>query len=121
MQLLLPNDVMNRMRRHMFYAARREIGGVLMAEEVGDQHFRIVDFSVDTESGTASHFERVADQHDQALEAFFEDTNADYHRFNYLGEWHTHPSFDVRPSMTDVHAMQGLVDGSDGVDFAVLF
>ena len=31
------------------------------------------------------------------------------------------PSFSVNPSLQDVHAMQDLVDGSGGVDFAVLF
>lgn len=119
--LLLPSDVVRRMRRHMFSASRREIGGMLMGEEIGDQQFRIVDFSVDAETGTKAHFVRDADQHDQALAAFFDSTDADYRRFNYLGEWHTHPSFDVQPSTQDIHSMQDLVDGSGGVDFAVLF
>lgn len=93
---------------------------MIMGEEVGDQTFQIVDFSVDAMSGTSSNFVRDADQHDQTLSAFFEKTGADYKRFNYLGEWHSHPSFSVCPSMQDVHAMQDLVDGSGGVDFAVL-
>ena len=121
MQLLLPNDVVGKMRRHMLFAARREIGGIIMGEEIGDQKFRVADFSIDSKSGTAANFVRDDDQHDQALSAFFRNTGADYRRFNYLGEWHTHPSFDVYPSLQDVRAMQDLVDGSGGVDFAVLF
>jgi len=121
MQLLLPNDVVRKMRRHMVRAARREIGGMIMGEEIGDQQFRIVDFSVDARSGTSAQFLRDADQHDEALSAFFDSTGADYRRFNYLGEWHTHPSFDVHPSLQDVRSMQDLVDDSGGVDFAVLF
>lgn len=121
MQLLLPNDVVRKMRRHMFRAMRREIGGLMMGEEIGDQQFRIVDFSVDARSGTMARFVRDADQHDEALSSFFENTGAEYRRFNYLGEWHTHPSFDVHPSLQDIRSMQKLVDGSGGVDFAVLF
>lgn len=109
------------MRCHLFRAGRREIGGMIMGEEIGDQQFRIVDFSVDARSGTSSQFVRDADQHDEALSAFFENTGAEYRRFNYLGEWHTHPSFDVLPSLQDIRSMQDLVDSSGGVDFAVLF
>lgn len=120
MQLILPTEVTKKMRSHLVGAKRREIGGMIMGEEVGDQQFRVVDFSVDAESGTAGNFMRDADQHDQALDDFFKKTGSDYRRFNYLGEWHSHPSFSVHPSLQDVHAMQGLVDGSGGVDFAVL-
>lgn len=93
---------------------------MLMGEEVGDQIFRIVEFTIDNKSGSHSHFFRDADQHEQALFDFFEKTEADYARFNYLGEWHTHPSFSVHPSLLDVRSMQKLVDESEGVNFAVL-
>ena len=121
MQLQLPIDVLRRMRRHLLKSGSREIGGILMGEEIGDQEVQIVDFSVDTSSGTPSQFVRDADQHDEALSAFFERTGGEYGRFNYLGEWHSHPSFSVHPSLQDMHAMQDLVDGYGGVDFAVLF
>lgn len=121
MQLQLPTDVLRRMRCHLIKAGSREIGGILMGEEIGDQVFQIVDFSVDASSGTRAQFVRDADQHDEALSAFFERTGGEFGRFNYLGEWHSHPSFSVLPSLQDMHAMQDLVDGSGGVDFAVLF
>ncbi len=120
MQLLLPNDVLRKMRYHMILAGSREIGGMIMGEEVADQTFRVVDFSVDTKSGTRSSFVRDSDQHEEALKKFFEKSGADYRRFNYLGEWHTHPCFSVNPSLQDIYAMQELVDGSGGVSFAVL-
>lgn len=121
MQLLLPSDVRRTMRRQMVRARKREIGGILMGEEVSDQRFRIVDFSVDVVSGTSAHFVRDADHHEHELDAFFQKTGADYRRYNYLGEWHTHPSFDVQPSLQDIHSMQDLVNSSREVDFAVLF
>ncbi|MBU2888241.1 Mov34/MPN/PAD-1 family protein [Celeribacter halophilus] len=120
MQLCLQADVIRRMRRHMLRAGSREIGGMIMGEQTGDQQFRVVDFTIDATSGSPSNFTRDAEQHDQALAEFFKTTGADYHRFNYLGEWHTHPRFSVHPSLQDMHAMQDLVDGSGGVDFAVL-
>ena len=41
--------------------------------------------------------------------------------FNYLGEWHFHPSFSVRPSPEDVATMTELVeDERIPISFAVL-
>jgi integrative and conjugative element protein (TIGR02256 family) len=105
----------------MLKAGKREIGGMLMGEDVGGQIFRIVDFSVDMERGTFSSFTRDSSKHDLALQTFFKETGADYKRFNYLGEWHTHPSFSVAPSVNDINAMQGIVNGDGNVDFAFLF
>ena len=52
---------------------------------------------------------------------FFRRTGRDYQRFNYLGEWHSHPSFSVRPSSEDVDTMTDIVTGpSSAISFAVL-
>ncbi|PKR55605.1 Mov34/MPN/PAD-1 family protein [Thalassospira marina] len=120
MKILLPNNIIRKMRCQMLKASSREIGGILMGEAVQDQVFRVVDFTTDLKSGSASRFNRDSEQHDKALSDFFERTGADYKRFNYLGEWHTHPHFSVQPSIQDIHSMQNLVDGSGGVSFAVL-
>jgi len=116
----MPKKVLRKMRHHMLHARRREIGGMLMGEDIGGEQFRVVDFSVDTMSGTSTSFVRNADQHDEELAEFFRKTGADYRRFNYLGEWHTHPCFSVNPSKQDMHAMQNLVDDVGDVNFAVL-
>lgn len=54
-------------------------------------------------------------------ESFFDRTAHHYTRFNYIGEWHSHPSFEVRPSGIDTKSMQDLVLDQDFQgDFAVL-
>lgn len=121
MQIVLPNSVLKKLRLYMLKAGKREIGGMLMGEDLGEQAFRIVDFSVDVKRGTTSSFFRDSDEHDLALQKFYEETGSDYKRFNYLGEWHTHPSFSVDPSINDINAMQGIVNGDENVDFAFLF
>lgn len=105
----------------MICAARREIGGIIMGEELGENLFRIVDFTVDMKSGTKKDFFRNSEEHDQALADFFKKTGGNYCRFNYLGEWHTHPNYNVYPSSNDISSMQNLVDETGGVEFAVLF
>lgn len=120
MLITIPRDIRTRMKSQMRHAGRREIGGILMGEETGIGSFRIVDFSVDAKTGSRAHFVRDAVHHKAALGEFFERTGHDYARFNYLGEWHTHPSFDVKPSRTDLTSMQRLVEGERDVDFVLL-
>lgn len=108
------------MRNHLRTARKREIGGMLMGEEIDRGEFRLVDFSVDTESGSVGNFTRDSEIHDRHLSEFFARTGSNYSRYNYLGEWHSHPSFSVQPSLADIHSMQDLVEGREGVGFAVL-
>lgn len=116
----LPPERRSQLRRSLRKAGDREIGGVIMGEQVAPDHFRIVEVSLDAVTGSAVHFVRDPAEHEAALRSFFERTGADYRRFNYLGEWHSHPNFPVRPSPADIGAMQGLVDGERGIDFSAL-
>ncbi|WP_073068572.1 Mov34/MPN/PAD-1 family protein [Paracoccus solventivorans] len=116
----LPSEQRAKLSGCLRRAGRREIGGILMGEQVAPDHFRIIEFSVDAVSGTAAHFVRSPKHHSAALGDFFRRTGADYRRFNYLGEWHSHPSFPVRPSSEDITSMQGLVDGERDINFSTL-
>lgn len=116
----LPSDQRSRFRNYLRRAGKREIGGILMGEQVTPDHFRIVEFSVDETSGTAAHFVRSPEHHAVALEDFFKRTGSDYRRFNYLGEWHSHPSFPIWPSAEDIMSMQSLVDGERDIEFSAL-
>ena len=121
MKILIPKKIRKFMKRYMRQAGKKEIGGILMAEQIDSHNFRIVEFSVDARSGTTSSFFRNSANHDLELQDFFARTGENYSRFNYLGEWHTHPSFDVKPSRQDIKAMQDLVDDeSSNLSFAVL-
>lgn len=121
MQLLLTQPIIRRLERELRHARHREIGGLLLGEHVRDETFRVVDITVQRSGGSAAHFVRDPAQHQAQLDEFFARTGADYTRFNYLGEWHSHPSFEPLPSGQDVATMQSLVERPDtGVNFLVL-
>jgi len=121
MQLLVARPVIKRLECELRRAGRREIGGLLMGEHVRDELFRLVELSVQRGGGTDACFIRRPSDHEAQLEKFFAQTGNDYTRFNYLGEWHSHPSFDPLPSDTDISAMQSMVEDPDvGVNFLVL-
>jgi proteasome lid subunit RPN8/RPN11 len=121
MQIGLAPEIETKLRKALRSTGRREVGGMLFAEQLAPGKFRVIDLSVDLYSGSHASFRRDPAAHKQALNAFFDRTNRDFSRFNYLGEWHSHPSFSVRPSSEDVATMTELVtDEQSAIAFAVL-
>jgi [CysO sulfur-carrier protein]-S-L-cysteine hydrolase len=120
MKLLLPPAIINRLRREL-RGRDREIGGVLVGEHVSDDTFRVVDLSVQISGGAAAHFVRDSALAKAFLDEFFTRTGRDYQRFNYIGEWHSHPRFVPIPSGEDCTTMLELIDDpAVGINFAVL-
>ena len=89
----------------------RETGGMLFGEHVSADAFRVLEATVAGTGGVASFVRGILDGLKQ-LDRFFHRTKRDYKRFNYLGEWHSHPSFALVPSATDDHTMFQIVNDS---------
>ncbi len=107
--VILSRRCVHKLRRELHTAGLSEIGGVLAAEQVGDGGFLVVDLSVQR-NGTESHFERDPVQHREFIQRFHERMGHKPERFNYLGEWHSHPAYPATPSEVDFHQMQCLVE-----------
>lgn len=121
MRIELAPDLEGRLCKALRSAGRCETGGMLFAEQLAPSHFCIIDFSVDLYSGSHTNFQRDSAIHQKALDAFFDRTGRDFGRYNYLGEWHSHPSFPVAPSVEDVATMTELVsNGGTTITFAIL-
>ena len=121
MKLHIHPDTVARLTRELAQAGRREIGGVLVGEHLDRNTFRIADLSVQRHGGDNACFVRRPAHHKGFLDAFFASTGDAYDRFNYLGEWHSHPSFSTEPSGTDLLQMHEIVnDGPSAPPFAIL-
>lgn len=102
-------------------AASNEIGGQIFGQQLAPSDFLVSEITVQRRMGSFARF--VVDVAQAMLDAvrFFDRTRHRYTRFNYIGEWHSHPSFEVAPSTTDRDTMRALV-GDSGFrgNFAVL-
>ena len=118
--LILQPNVTQKIVKTLAKAGRHEIGGVLMAEHLGRNEFTVRDLTVHSRGALASFVRRIEDALVH-LRSFFLRTNHDYVRFNYIGEWHSHPSFDLEPSPKDDASMIEIVlDSTVGANFVVL-
>lgn len=118
--LSLPSDIAIKITEALKSAKEKECGGVLMAEHVGVNHFVIRQITVQR-TGSFSRFLREIREALAGIRAYFDGTSHDYAKFNYLGEWHSHPSFAAEPSQTDHESMREIIQDMDvGANFVVL-
>ena len=121
MKIHLPADIQKRLIPALEKAGGHEIGGVLMGEHIDAAEFRIVDLTIQEQFGSVAFFIRLVADIVKPLKGFFKRTGYNYRKFNYLGEWHSHPSFPPVPSQQDIQSMQDIVTDSDtGANFAIL-
>jgi [CysO sulfur-carrier protein]-S-L-cysteine hydrolase len=121
MRLLLPPDIQEELSGYLVKGGTQEVGGVLMGQHIASNEFRVVQITCQIHSGSFAYFLRSVVDILAPLRRFFQSTNHNYTQFNYIGEWHSHPSFALKPSLTDCDIMQSLVEDSNvGATFAVL-
>ena len=122
MRLRIPSDVINRWRKELSRAGAIEIGGVLFGEQLAEGDFRVVEVRRQRfGGGTCTSFHRRGAGARKQILALHKQFGSDPERFNYLGEWHTHPNSPVCPSIQDeVTMFQLLADQGEAVNFLVL-
>jgi proteasome lid subunit RPN8/RPN11 len=118
--LLLPPEIQAEILAALQASGQREVGGILMAEHVARDTFAVQSITVH-KRGTFASFVRRIEEVLAPLRAFFRRANQEYTRFNYIGEWHSHPSFVPVPSPQDDASMREIVqDARVGANFVVL-
>lgn len=121
MRLRLPNEQVRVLTEALRRAGTKEIGGQIFGEQLAESDFRATTITIQKRRGGFARFFVDLTQAARDAVRFFHKTEHRYLRYNYIGEWHSHPSFSVTPSSTDLRSMIDLVtDPSFRGNFAVL-
>jgi [CysO sulfur-carrier protein]-S-L-cysteine hydrolase len=121
MKIVIPRNIKEQLRIALVNAGSNETGGILMGEHIGVDEFHIKEITVEPSLGTIAYFVRSLAHAVSSLHKFFQKTKYDYLHFNYLGEWHSHPSFLPKPSNKDLSTMiESINDKKIGANFLVL-
>lgn len=121
MRVTLASDQKRKLVAALKRAGAREIGGQLYGEQLAPSDFLVTDVAIQRRRGSVVRF--FVDLVQAARDAlrFYDRTRHRYARFNYIGEWHSHPQFAVHPSGIDIDTMRTLVGDPDFQgSFAVL-
>jgi hypothetical protein len=121
MRLTLASDQRTKLVEKLRRAGTNEIGGQMFGEQLAPSQFRVLDLTIQARHGSVARFLVDLLQAGRDAIRFFDRTKHHYTRFNYIGEWHSHPSFAVKPSRTDITTMRELVrEAKFAGNFAVL-
>ena len=121
MKVILPGDQVRKLAGALARAGASETGGQLFGEQLAPSRFLVTDLTVQSRPGSFASFVVDVVEAARAALAFFRRTGHNYSRHNYIGEWHSHPSFPVTPSTKDTETMRELVAAEDFAgSFAVL-
>lgn len=103
--ITVPAEVQAALILELAKAKNKECGGILLGEHVGSNHFAVRSLTVQR-TGTFAAFIRSLRDVVPGIKAFCAARSNDYARFNYLGEWHSHPRFSTQPSSQDHASMR---------------
>lgn len=121
MNLRIPHQIAKEWKNSLKKAGNNEIGGVLFGEHVGESDFRIVHATKQAGGGGHSYFRRKGSVARREINRISAEYGDHYERFNYLGEWHSHPNAPAIPSTKDELSMQSLlIDPDTSANFLVL-
>ena len=122
MRIRIDSQTIDYWMKHLTRAGPREIGGVLFGEQLDEGYFRIVEATRQRFGrGTYNLFLRRGAQARKKILALHRRYGGRPERFNYLGEWHSHPNALAIPSTRDEMTMSQLLEDQAGaVNFLVL-
>ena len=121
MKILVPKKIAQRIIEGLKKAGNQEIGGILMGEHIEAEIYRVKDITLQRRSGSFTWFVRTIESIVAPLSRFFRDTGERFTKFNYLGEWHSHPNSPAVSSAIDRATMRDLLlDPKSTANFLVL-
>jgi len=120
-QIIIPNRIARQITRALIAAGPFKTGGIMLGEHTGHDCFRISEITVQEEYGSENSFTRRVEEIRDKSYAVFRRNGMNCSRFNYLGEWHSHPASNLEPGLRDELTMMEIVgDRLVGANFAVL-
>tara|TARA_R110002096_G_scaffold334801_1_gene528470 strand:+ start:3254 stop:3718 length:465 start_codon:yes stop_codon:yes gene_type:complete len=105
----------------LYIAEDKEIGGVLFGEHIESDVFKVLEITTQFSDGDQSNFKRNGDEARDEIKKIRSNFKDDNKRYNYLGEWHSHPNSAAVPSETDDKTMFKILgDSTTNANFLVL-
>jgi len=121
MKLKIDQKTLEDWKAALVKAKDKEVGGVLFGEHLGERDFQLIEFTQQRRRGDVVSFRRKGREAKRSLKRLSAAHGNDHTRFNYLGEWHSHPNAPAVPSQRDCLTMQNLLaDPKTDAHFLVL-
>lgn len=102
MKIIIKKEIAEKIKKAVKKAGINEIKGACFAAKKDYEIFEIEDIYISPRIGTFSFSNLVVSLKYKLFEnKYFRKHNYEYEKHNYIGDWHSHPSFELIPSSYD--------------------
>lgn len=102
MRIIVKKEIANKIKNAVKKAGVNEIKGACFAEKLDDDVFEIEDAYISPKIGSYAFSNLIISFKYKMFEnKYFKKHNYEYEKHNYIGDWHSHPSFELIPSSFD--------------------
>ena len=102
MKIIVEKEIANKIRKAVQKAGFNEIKGACFAAKLDNDIFEIEDVYISPKIGSFSFSNLVISFKYRLFEnRYFKKHNYEYEKHNYIGDWHSHPLFELIPSTYD--------------------
>lgn len=103
MKIIIPKLIAAKIYNQVIKYSPNETKGALFAKKISNELFEIDDIYIEKNVGSFAFVTLINNKKYQKFQkTYHEKNNNDYVRHNYIGDWHSHPSFELNPSSFDI-------------------
>lgn len=114
MKIIVREEIANKLYKILKKAGSKEIKGACFAKFIENETYEIEEIYVSPIIGNSEFSNLIIDLKYKKFEnQYFKKKLFDYENHNYIGDWHSHPLFDCRPSNYDIDELKEEVDKSN--------
>ena len=102
MKIIIKKEVANKIKEKILDDMPNESKGACFAYHKDEEVFEIIDTYISKYKGTKFFANLIVNRKYKKFEKlFYKSKGHDYKHYNYIGDWHSHPSFECVPSIFD--------------------
>ncbi len=107
MEIIIPKEITLRLIKQISKYSPLETKGALFAEDLGNDTFKIDEVYLEPKPGTTT-FVKLYINHEYVTfqKNYHKLRNNNFSKYNYIGDWHSHPLFECYPSSYDVSEVE---------------
>lgn len=107
MKIIIPKKLTKKIFIQVKKCRLNETKGALFARKISDEMFEVDDVYIEKKVGSFAFVELVNNEKYQVYQnCYHEKSGHDYIHHNYIGDWHSHPSFVLYPSSYDIEEVK---------------
>lgn len=102
MKIIIPKKITTKIYNQVVKHSPNETKGALFAEKLDNTTFKIDDVYFESKVGNIAFVELINNnKYKKYQKNYHKQNNYDYTNHNYIGDWHSHPMFELFPSNFD--------------------